>query len=196
MPQATNANRYGHNYAYESTAYSKGAVFLAQLGYIIGQEKLLETLQTYYREWKFKHPLPNDLRVIAERVSGIQLQWYLTDWTQTTNTIDYGITSVNAVGEKTEIQLERIGLMPMPQEIFIQYNDNTVELHYIPISLMRGEKESTYTIDRTIHPDWTWANPKYQFTINRPKEDIKSIVIDISNLMADIDKSNNYYVAE
>ena len=100
------------------------------------------------------------------------------------------------MGEKTEIQLERIGLMPMPQEIFIQYNDNTVELHYIPISLMRGEKESTYTIDRTIHPDWTWANPKYQFTINRPKEDIKSIVIDISNLMADIDKSNNYYVAE
>ena len=30
MPQSTNANRYKHNLAYESTAYSKGAVFLAQ----------------------------------------------------------------------------------------------------------------------------------------------------------------------
>ena len=43
MPQATNANRYAHNYAYESTAYNKGAVFLSQLGYVIGKEKLEET---------------------------------------------------------------------------------------------------------------------------------------------------------
>ena len=196
MPQSTNANRYGHNYAYESTAYSKGAVFLAQLGYIMGQEKLLQTLQTYYEEWQFKHPRPNDFRVIAERVSGLQLQWYLTDWTQTTNTIDYSIARVEAVNAKTEIQLERIGLMPMPLEIYVQYNDNSVELHYIPISLMRGEKENTTAIDRIIHPDWTWANPNYLLTLNRPKSEIKSVVIDISNLMADVDKSNNYYVAD
>ena len=99
MPQATNANRYNHNAAYESTAYSKGAVFLA-IGYIIGQDKLFETLQAYYNEWKFKHPRPNDLRVIAERISGIQLQWYLTDWTQTTNRIDYGITVLNQKEKK------------------------------------------------------------------------------------------------
>ncbi|MGB2503260.1 MAG: M1 family metallopeptidase, partial [Flavobacteriaceae bacterium] len=36
QPQATNANRYHFNNAYESTAYNKGAVFLSQLGYIIG----------------------------------------------------------------------------------------------------------------------------------------------------------------
>ena len=120
MPQATNANRYNHNAAYESTAYSKGAVFLGQLGYIIGQDKLFETLQTYYDEWKFKHPRPNDLRVIAERVSGIQLQWYLTDWTQTTNRIDYSLAAVDAKGEGTEIRLERKELMPMPLEILVQ----------------------------------------------------------------------------
>ena len=34
MPQSTNANRYEYNYAYENTAYDKGAVFLSQLGYI------------------------------------------------------------------------------------------------------------------------------------------------------------------
>jgi hypothetical protein len=95
-PQMTNANRYAHNYAYERTAYSKGAVFLAQLGYIIGQDKLAKTLLEYYNDFKFKHPQPNDFRRVAERVSGIQLKWYLTDWTQTTNTIDYGIKEVVA----------------------------------------------------------------------------------------------------
>ena len=196
MPQATNANRYEHNVAYESTAYNKGAVFLGQLGYIIGQDKLFETLQTYYSEWKFKHPRPNDLRVIAERVSGLQLQWYLTDWTQTTNKIDYAITEVKDEGDKTTVQLERLELMPMPLEIYVQYQDDSVELHYIPISLMRGEKANTYAIERTVHSDWTWANPKYALTLDRPKSEIKSIVIDVSNLMADIDKSNNFYAAE
>jgi len=196
MPQATNANRYEHNYAYERTAYSKGAVFLGQLGYIIGQDKLFKTLQTYYDEWKFKHPLPNDLRVIAERISGIQLQWYLTDWTQTTNRIDYAIEAVNETENGTEIQLERKELIPMPQEVLIQYKDGSMALHYIPISLMRGEKENTYDLPWTQEKDWIWANPKYSFTIDQPKKNIEAIVLDPSNLMADIDKSNNYYVSD
>ena len=195
MPQATNANRYEHNYAYERAAYSKGAVFLGQLGYIIGQDKLFKTLQTYYDEWKFKHPLPNDFRVIAERVSGIQLQWYLTDWSQTTNRIDYAIEAVNGNEKGTEIYLERKELMPMPQEVLIQFKDGSMALHYIPISLMRGEKENTYDLPWTQEKDWTWANPRYSFTINQPKVNIEAIVLDPSNLMADIDKSNNYYVA-
>ena len=152
-------------------------------------------MQTYYDEWKFKHPLPNDLRVIAERVSGIQLQWYLTDWTQTTNRIDYAIEAVNATEKGTEIHLERKELMPMPQEVLIQFKDGNMALHYIPISLMRGEKENTYDLPWTQEKDWTWANPKYSFTIDQPKENIEAIVLDPSNLMADIDKSNNYYVA-
>ena len=194
MPQATNANRYNHNAAYESTAYSKGAVFLGQLGYIIGQDKLFETLQTYFNEWKFKHPRPNDLRVIAERVSGIQLQWYLTDWTQTTNRIDYSLAAVDAKREGTEIRLERKELMPMPLEILVQLKDGGVELHYIPISLMRGEKENPYSMEWTQHPDWAWASKTYSLLLDHKKEAIEAIVIDPSNLMADIDKSNNYYV--
>jgi hypothetical protein len=196
MPQSTNANRYNHNFAYERTAYSKGAVFLSQLGYIVGNDKLFEILQTYYNEWKFKHPLPNDLRRIAERISGIQLNWYLTDWTQTTNQIDYAINKVVADKDNTHIHLERKGLMPMPQEIFIQYKDGTSSLHYIPISLMRGEKENPYGIDWQVHPDWTWANPRYILNIDKKKETIESIIIDPSSLMADVDKSNNFYVTD
>lgn len=195
MPQSTNANRYKHNYAYESTAYNKGAVFLGQLGYIVGKEKLYEILQTYYDEWKFKHPLPNDLRRIAERVSGIQLQWFLTDWTQTTNKIDYAIAKVSTVKTGTEILLKRKELMPMPLEVLIQFKNGESELHYIPISLMRGEKQNPYAIDWTLHKDWSWANTEYTFTIDRQKEDIEVIVIDPSNLMADVDKNDNYYVA-
>ena len=194
MPQSTNANRYKHNLAYESTAYSKGAVFLAQIGYIVGKEKLFEILQAYYDKWKFKHPQPNDFRRIAERVSGLQLQWYLTDWTQTTNKIDYAINGLENTETGSVLHLERKELMPMPQEVLVVYKNGDTALHYIPISLMRGEKENPYGISWTVHKDWAWANPKYDLALDGSVETIETIIIDPSNLMADIDKSNNYYV--
>ncbi len=196
MPQRTNANRYKHNLAYESTAYSKGAVFLGQLGYIVGKEVLFEILQAYYNEWQFKHPLPNDFRRIAERISGLQLQWYLTDWTETTNKIDYAIAGIENRNKGSVITLERKELMPMPQEVLVVYKNGSASLHYIPISLMRGEKENYYNIDWTVHKDWTWASPLYELEIDQKKEAIETIVLDPSGLMADIDKNNNYYVEQ
>jgi hypothetical protein len=193
QPQSTNANRYHYNYAYESTAYNKGAVFLGQLGYIIGNENLYKTLQSYYKEYQFKHPVPNDIRRIAERVSGIQLRWYLTDWTQTANTIDYAINEVSSFGGGTQIVLERKGMMPMPLDILVELEDGSKEMYYIPITLMRGKKENPYGLSWNVEKDWSWSNPKYIFTIPKNIENITLIDVDPSFYMADIDRTNNTY---
>ena len=192
QPQQTNANRYDYNLAYEISAYSKGAVFLSQLGYIIGEDKLARTIKEYYLLHQFKHPVPNDFRRIAERISGIQLKWYLTDWTQTTNTIDYGIISVEGEG-KTTVKLKRIGLMPMPLEILVNYKGGISEIHYIPIPLMRGEKENPYQVDWIVQKDWPWAYPEYELILNKPKSEIIDIFIDPTYYMADINRENNTF---
>ncbi|MFP2995140.1 M1 family metallopeptidase [Spongiivirga sp. MCCC 1A20706] len=193
MPQTTHADRFVDNFAYGRSAYSKGAVFLAQLGYVIGQDNLMKTLKKYYADFKFKHPTPNDIKRTAEKISGIHLDWYLTDWTQTTNTIDYGIKSLEDKNGKTAVTLERIGLMPMPIDIIVIYKDGTRESFYAPLRMMRGEKENPYpAISRTVLDDWPWAYPTYTFEINKPKSSIATIVIDPSELMADVDKRNNF----
>ena len=194
QPQQTNANRYAYNYAYESSAYNKGAVFLSQLGYIIGKEDLNTSLKIYFEEFKFKHPTPRDFIRIAERVSGILLNWYLTDWTQTTNTIDYKISGVSKLDNKTIIDLERVGMMPMPLEILISFKNGNKQIHYVPIGIMRGEKKPYADIEWILHNDWTWSTPNYKLIIDSPLDSIEKITIDSSNLMADIDKSNNYYL--
>lgn len=194
MPQATHADRYTTNFAYGISAYSKGAIFLSQLGYVIGQDKLMETIRTYFNEFKFKHPVPNDVIRTAEKVSGMQLGWYLTDWTKTTNTIDYGIQNVAADGDKTKITLNRIGEMPMPLDILVVGADGTQSTYYIPLRMMFGEKANPYTnLDRTVLKDWPWAYPTYEFTIDMPLENVTAIVIDPSQLMADVDGENNVY---
>lgn len=193
QPQTTHSDRYEFNSAYSIAAYSKGSIFLSQLGYIIGQDKLMETLKKYYTDFKFKHPTPNDIKRTAEKVSGLQLDWYLMDWTQTTNTIDYAIQEVVAADlENTTVVLERKGLMPMPLDILVVYQDGSQETFYVPLRMMRGGKENPYpSIERTVLPNWAWAYPSYEFTISKPYQSIKAIQIDPSGLMADADLDNN-----
>ena len=161
---------------------------------MIGQDKLMQTLREYYRLFQFKHPAPNDIIRTAEKLSDMHLGWYLMDWTQTTNTIDYGIKDVSGDEESTQIVLERIGLMPMPQDILVVYEDGTRETFYSPLRMMRGEKGNPYpAITRTVLPDWPWAMPTYTFTIDKPISSIRAILLDPSQLMADINPDNNLW---
>ena len=195
--QAVHSDRFAYNAVYSSTTYSKGSVFLSQLGYVIGQEDLMRTLRRYYADFKFKHPTPNDLKRTAEKVSGMHLDWYLTDWTQTTNTIDYGIKSVTGDNGKTAITLERIGLMPMPIDVLVVYEDGRRESFYMPLRMMRGEKPNPYPqFERSVLEDWPWAFPTYRFTIDAPLEEVRAVVIDPTQLMADINSQNNLWLAE
>jgi hypothetical protein len=191
QPQSTHADRYDENMVYGISSYSKGTVFLTQLGYVIGIENMMKTLKRFYHDYQFTHPTPNDFKRTAERVSGAVLDWYLVDWTLTTNTIDYGIKNIDDSGK---ITLERIGRMPMPLDILVAYEDGTVESFYIPNPLMRWEKENPYPqIKRTVLKDWDWAYPTYQFPLTQEKSKIKSIVIDPSGLMADVNQENNVF---
>jgi hypothetical protein len=193
QPLSTHADRYDYNMAYGIAAYSKGEIFLAQLGYIIGTENLMKTLKRYYYDYKFTHPTPNDIKRSAEKVSGAILDWYLMDWTQTTNTIDYAVQTVDEENGKAKVTLERIGRMPMPLDILVVYEDGTQETYYIPNTLMRWEKANPYPIERTVLKGWDWAFPTFSFEIPKAKADIKAIVIDPSGLMADVNLDNNVY---
>ncbi|MFY8180482.1 MAG: M1 family metallopeptidase [Flavobacterium sp.] len=197
QPLSTHSDRYDENRSYSIASYSKGELFLTQLEYLIGKENLMKTVKRFYSEFKFKHPTPNDIKRTAERVSGANLDWYLTDWTKTLNTIDYGIKNVESATDgikKTVVSLERIGRMPMPIDILVEYTDGTKETFYIPLRMMSFEKENpTPEIKRTILKDWAWGNPNYFFEIDKEKTAIKKITIDPSGLMADVKPDNNSY---
>jgi hypothetical protein len=194
QPQTTQVDRYDENKSYSSASYYKGCIFLSQLEYLIGKKNVKKTLKRYYQEFKFKHPSPNDITRTAERVSGANLNWYLTEWTQTTNTIDYGITAVKESENKTSVSLERIGRMPMPIDLLIEYTDGSKESYYIPLRMMNYEIENeTPDIKRTVLNDWAWAMPTYNFTIAAKKSSISKITIDPSGLMADIKQADNSF---
>lgn len=179
-PLSSHADRYHTNMAYSMGSYSKGNIFLSQLEYVIGAENVAKGLKKYFNDFSFKHPTPNDAKRSMEKVSGIHLDWYLNEWTQTTHTIDYGVKSIN----ENEIIIERVGKMPMPIDLEVTYKDGTKELFNIPLQMMRGEKPTS----ATILDDWTFAHPTYTFKTSKK---VKSVLIDPSGFMADINSDNN-----
>jgi hypothetical protein len=67
-------------------------------------------------------------------------------------------------------------------------------MHYIPLSLMFGEKPAEGTAPVTVHPEWKWTHPEYTFPITKGVQSIKSIEIDPSQRLADINRTNNKLV--
>ena len=192
-PMSTHSDHYNYNYSYSSAAYSKGATFLGLLGYIVSDSVRDIVLTNYYSTWKFKHPNANDFTRVAEKTSGLQLQWLKEYWVNSTKTIDYGLNNieVSANNANAIISIQRNGKFPMPIEVLITYKDGTSELHYIPLDLMLGTKPAEGTIKRIAHTEWQWVAPSYTFETSKPLSALKSIEIDPSQRMPDINRSNN-----
>ena len=186
QPLTIHSDRYDYNFTYGASSYSKGAVFLSQLGYIIGKENLSKTIKRYYNEYKFKHPTPNDFKRVAEKVSDLELEWYLNDWTRTTNKVDYDLEIFDK--DSRDLSIKRIGRIPMPLEVLISFGDGSTAMYYIPIDLMQGNKTFEYNV--IVLEPWSWVNTEYVFEIQGNKKIIK-IEIDPSKRLADVNQNKN-----
>jgi hypothetical protein len=89
------------------------------------------------------------------------------------------------------ISIQRIGKFPMPIDVLVTYKDGTSELHYIPLDLMLGEKAAENGTQRIVHPEWKWVQPTYTFETKKPLSALKSIEIDPTHRMPDINRNNN-----
>lgn len=190
-PASTHSDHFNTNYAYSTAAYSKGAVFLAQLGYIVSDSLLNNILLNYYSTWRYKHPNPNDFIRVAEKVSGMELDWYKEYWIQSTKTIDYSVGDINMKDGKAQVTIKRVGKMPMPVDVLITFKDGSKEMHSIPLNLMYGNKPAEGNIPWKQQPAWRWTHPTYTFETDRSVKEIKSIEIDPSMRLADLNRSNN-----
>ncbi len=195
-PMSKHADHYNTNYAYGAASYNKGAVFVAQLGYIIGEELLQKGLKRYYEEWRFKHPDPFDFILVMEKVSGMELGWYLNYMMNTTEVIDYGIRTVESEGSGTRIGLQRIANMPMPIDLDIRLKGGEQMRVHIPVDMMLKAKEPEEGTVQVTADFWKWTHPSYDLLLDVPLSDIEHIEIDASLRLADVNRNNNRWIPD
>jgi hypothetical protein len=190
-PISTHADHFRTNRAYGIGSYTKGSLFLEQLQYIIGKDAFGKGMLRYYNDWKFKHPNPNDFIRIMEKESKIELDWYKEYMVNTTKYPEY---SIDTVYDKTLI-LRQNGEMPMPLEVIVTTLKDDIEVYYIPLRIMRGEKPNEWSKDVDFHvlEDWPWTHPTYTVKLHCKLDKIKKIEINPTVNFLDLDRSNNIW---
>jgi hypothetical protein len=195
-PLTTHADHYHLNSTYGISAYSRGAVFLHQLSYVVGQDNFDKGMLRYFHEWKYKHPTADDFKRVMEKQSGLELDWYFENWIGTTNYTDYSLKNIISTKGKTNVIIERKGEMPMPLDVIVTLKNGKQMCYYIPLRVMRGEKGADWYLGDAqvnLQKDWPWTFPMYELQMDHDLDDIVSIVIDPSGRMADVYPENNVY---
>jgi len=193
-PMNIHADHYETNYAYYSTAYTGGLIFLKQMEYIVGKKSFDRGLLEYFNKWKFKHPKPNDFIRVMEKESDIELDWYLDDFVNSNKYINYAIDTVYSDKANTIIIIDKIGNLHMPVDIEILYTNGVKEIYNIPRQLMYGSKKEDLNDNIKVISPWSWVDSSYLFTINKKLKKIQAIMIDSSKRLLDVDRKNNVWV--
>ena len=192
-PLSTPADHFNYNMVYSINSYSAGALFLNQLEYIIGTEDFAMGMKRYWNQWQFKHPSPNDFIRVMERTSNLELDWYLSYAKDQVKSIDYEVAQVQNEMNGATITLNRIGKFPMPIDLEIEYEGGRTELYTIPLVSMYGSKRGT---PHRVQTPWAWTHPTYELKINTAGQQIKSVRIDPTERLLDINPENNSWNRE
>ena len=110
-------------------------------------------------------------------MSQLSLGWYLFYWTQTTHTIDYGVSVAN-----NTIKIDKVGRLPMPVSVEVNFIDGSSKTYVIPLEMMRGNKET----DAEVLSDWSWVKPSY---LIEEDKGIKSVQLFPNGGVADLVKT-------
>lgn len=151
--------------------YNKAAQVLAALRAVLGEETFHRALREYGRRWIGKHPYPYDFFNTFDDVAGRDLEWFWRTWFYEGWSLDQAIGGVTTEGDSTAIEIEDLGLAPMPVRLEITRADGSTERHEVPVDV--------------------WLDGARSTTLRVPAEPaVTRVVIDPEEAFPDIDRSN------
>jgi aminopeptidase N len=162
--------------SYRNAAYSRPAIAYYFLNDLMGDDKFKEALHLFMDRWNGKHPIPYDFFYTFDQVYGENLSWFWIPWFFESGYADLAIKEVLTNDEKTEIIIEKIGLLPVPIKMKVVYSDDSVE-------------DITHTAKV-----WQSGSHEYRITVENVKEIVKIEMGD--NYIPDMNKEDNIYPKE
>lgn len=135
---------------YGAIVYGKTALVFNYLREYLGNEMMDKCMREYYNTWKFKHPLPGDIREVFERVSGKKLDWFFNTLIGTTKTVDYKLVKAKQLQDKLYITIKNKGGVESP--VFINTKTKTGDEKAYAFEGFKGKK--TFEVPCK---DWKWV---------------------------------------
>lgn len=157
---------------YGGIVYSKTAIVFDYLRAYLGNDAFDKAMKAYYEEWKFKHPMPEDLRRSIESSTGKNLDWFFNDLINTTKKVDYKICKAyHSERGNPEVVIKNKGDISSPVQI---------------CGIKDGKMRASiwYDMENSVGKKATLSLPPGQYD---------KIVIDYPGEMPEINRKNNRY---
>ncbi|HET8763086.1 MAG TPA: M1 family metallopeptidase [Gemmatimonadales bacterium] len=158
---------------YSVATYLKTATALNMMRAILGPETFMKAYREYGRRWQYKHPTPYDLWNTFNDVSGRNLDWFWRSWFFETWHLDQAVASVMPGANGTTIVIEDKGLVPMPSNVTVTYDNGKSEVLTVPVE--------------------TWLNGATRATLVAHGGTVTKVEIDAAHAFADVEPENNLW---
>lgn len=134
---------------FDLVSYNKGGAVLHMLRSVIGDEAFFETIKRYLKQRQYNTAEVTHLRLIAEEVSGKDLNWFFNQWFFGNGHIKFNTSySYNKTNNSVKVtikQAEKVFEFPLTIDI---YEPNGISNYTVWVDA----KEKTFTFNYTQQP--------------------------------------------
>jgi aminopeptidase N len=135
--------------SYRNSGYDRPSIAYYFLYDMLGKEIFLEALQEFMNRWSGKHPTPYDFFFTFNEVTGQDLNWFWKPWFFKTGYPDMKIEIVSLDDKPVKIEISKVGTVPTPIKITLNYEDDFKETFYYSTDVWEDEKDS-FTIETDL----------------------------------------------
>ncbi|MFT4535559.1 MAG: hypothetical protein ACJA1A_001506 [Saprospiraceae bacterium] len=158
---------------YGLNAYEVPARMYAYLADYVSIDLFDESMKQFYQNWKGKHPQPNDLRMILEKITGKDLAWFFEDLVQKDWSYDYKVENL----EDGNLTIKHISGSTPPYNVTLRSEDGKLQ------SLWVEGHTGTKAFENITIAGNSGAIENTKWT---------SAIIDEKGISMDINRNNNY----
>lgn len=151
-PLGLPSHLFSSGISYRQNAYTKPALMLNELNYLLGDSLYLKSIKNYYKEWKYRHVDELSFVSSVEKTTGKKLDWFFNAWIKTTKKLDYEIYSFRKIKKENfwhvELGLRTNGQRFMPMLIKTEYDDGTGDLRWWNNHLWRYDDKIVFSVPK------------------------------------------------
>lgn len=174
--------------------YQKMSLVISQLQLLLGDTLFWEGIRQYYRDWRYRHPYPEDLFQAFEAVSGQKLNWFFDEWLNTTWHCDYRVEKLRGRWRtdnrgryyEAAIGFRRREPIVMPVDFRLYLSDGSRRDYRIPVDA----GSEFVSNDSSAIPPWQFNRKFMRITLRLPHK-VKRVQIDPDGRLLDIQPFNN-----
>ena len=151
---------------YGVAAYYKPTLALTTLERVLGEERWLTVMRTYYQRYQFRHPTTGDFLDVLEEVAGPDIRSDFEQLLYKRGQVDHAVIALacapTETGHHCEATVARLGEIALPVEVELAFADG----QRVRELWDTGEASRDYVYNRIAPLDWVQVDPERKICLD------------------------------